>query len=412
MEKMNMNTVLDKIDVHNYDERLEKQVRLLERSAMIPENKLVVREFIDCCKIDPKIGTARIIKYIYTLRKIGELVDKPFNEMTEKDINSLLAKLQDQKTVKNRPYSTSSMDDFRKSISKLWRWLYFDQYSGDAPPVIKRMKLKSPNGKKEPEIYSKEEIKTIIDGMTTIRDKAFFSCLYDLGCRVSELLTRQIKHIRYSEEGDLQILIEADKTSNSHWETLFESVSYLTTWIRLHPLSNNPNAPLWTMQRKKGYIIPLSYPAVRKCFSSICKKRNIRQGKCNIIHMIRKSKATHDLADGVPITYIESRGSWTKGSQALQNCYISILQKDKDNAYKKKYSMAIVEKESRTDLTKCKRCESIMDHDAKFCPRCGLPSNMKVLAEMKDIDRKLVEVMDKDTLSELVKKLVLEEMKK
>ena len=53
---------------------------------------------------------------------------------------------------------------------------------------------------------------------------------------------------------------------------------------------------------------------------------------------MRKSKATHDLADGVP--YIENRGSWAKGSKALRDVYLFVSQQDKDNAYRRKYNMA------------------------------------------------------------------------
>ena len=194
---MNMNpnelykmSFADKIVVHDHKEHLKKQKQLLDEAAITPDNKELIIDFVNFCKSQGNIGDARLVKYMYSLRRIGELIDKSFKEINEKDINTLLAKFQDSKSVKGKPYSHHSLADFRKAISKFWRWLYFDEYHGDAPPMIKRMKIAN-NEKRKPEIFSKEEIALIINGATNVRDKAFFSCLYDLQCRVSELLSRQ-----------------------------------------------------------------------------------------------------------------------------------------------------------------------------------------------------------------------------
>ncbi|MFA4820326.1 MAG: tyrosine-type recombinase/integrase [Candidatus Aenigmatarchaeota archaeon] len=405
-----MNPLSDyRIDVHNHKHKIELQKQILSESTMLDTNKQLIYDFFNFCKSQERIGDARLVKYLYTLRKIGEIADKPFRDVTDKDINEILTRLQEGNSVKGKPYSSHSINDFRKSISKFWRWLYYDEYQGDAPPPIKRMKTKQSNGKHEPEIYTKDEITLFLNGTINVRDKAFFSCLYDLQCRVSELLSRQMKHVRYTENGDVQILIEADKTDNSHWETLFESIGNFTTWLRLHPLPDDPNAPLWTMRTQK-MIKPLSYPAVRKVFYSSCKRQSLRRLK---IHTFRKSKATHDLADGVPITYIESRGSWSKGSKALQDCYLSIQQIDKENAYRKKYNMTVNNGHNEVkELKRCNRCESITETDARFCVRCGLPTDMKVVTELNNIEKKLPQLIDTEMLSELVKRVVMEEMKK
>ncbi|MBI2971027.1 MAG: tyrosine-type recombinase/integrase [Candidatus Aenigmarchaeota archaeon] len=420
----------EKIDVHGYERQIEIQRSLLEKAQIKDDNRQLIKDFINFCEVDPKVGLSRVRLYYYTLRRLAELTDKIFREMAEVDIINLLAKLKEYKTCickkkqKNRAsckgmkcqgkrYSEQSLLDFRKAISKFWRWLYFDQYCGQAPPQIRRIKCGALSNKKEPDVYSKEEIKALIDGMTTIRDKAFFSCLYDLQCRVSELLSRQIKHLRYTEGGDIQILIEAEKTQISHWETLFESVPQFVSWQRLHPMPFNPNAPLWTVMKKSGNIVPLHYPLVRKIFLNACKRQNIRLGKRNSIHMIRKSKATHDMADGIPITFIESRGSWTKGSRALQNCYLSVIQKDKDNAYKKKYGIPVNNgHEIPMELKTCTRCHVYLENAAKFCHTCGFPTDRSIMAKMQEISKATAELVDKDMLSEMIKKIVMAELEK
>ncbi len=416
-----------RIDVHHYDQQIEIQKQLLEKANIRDDNRQTIKDFANFCKIDNKVGLSRLRLYYYALRNIAELTDTHFKDMTEMDIIGVLSRLQDHKYErhgKTYNYSEQILQDYRKAISKFWRWLYFDEYRGEAPPQIRRIKVSSKNGKSEPEIYSREEIKKIIDSMPTIRDKAFFACLYDLQPRSSELLTRQLKHVRYNEHGNLEIFIESTKNKNSHWETLFESVPYFVTWLRLHPTPDDPNAPLWIAKKYKRKdaagsateitplnderIQPMSYPLARKIFITVCKKQGIRPIK---MHMLRKSKATHDLADGVPVSYIESRGSWSKGSKALQDCYLAIMKNDKDNAYQKKYNIVNNNHTPTNDIQACERCHVYLERGAKFCHTCGFPVDKTLIAKAEELNKAAAELVDKDMLSDMIKKIVLAELK-
>ncbi|MBI4162956.1 MAG: tyrosine-type recombinase/integrase [Candidatus Aenigmarchaeota archaeon] len=401
----------EKIDVHNHEESIKTQEYLLEYAKITQENKQAIKDFLNYCKVDPKIGNTRILKYAYMLRRIGELVDKQFKEIDEKDMNALLAKIQDLKSNKKKTYSINTLTDFRRTISKFWRWLYYDKFYGDAPPCIKRMRLKSPIDKSEPEIFSKEEIKKLLGGMLNVRNKAFFACMYDLQCRVAELLSRQVKHIQYTEDGNFQILIEATKSNKSHWETLYESASLFSAWLNTHPFPNEPNAPLWVLMRKKGDVRELGYANTRKIFLNACKRQKIRVGKRSNMHMLRKSKATHDIADGVPLTYVESRGSWSKGSRALQECYLSVQQQDKNNAYRKKYGMPSSNGDvDKTLLKSCERCHVNLSENIKFCHNCGFPTDKSIMAKMQEINKATTELVDNNMLSEMIKKIVIAEL--
>jgi len=402
----------ESIDIHHNQFKLEKSRLLLEKENILESNKQHINRFLDYCITNPKINYSTILKYCYVMRIIGKISDKDFRNMDENDINTLLVKIQGLKTVKGRPYSEQSARDFRKTISRFWRWLYIKEYKGRAPPPIENFHVCRISSNKEPEIFTREEIKKIINGAANHRDKAFFHCLYDLGCRVSELLSRQIKHIRYNEEGDIQILIEAEKTRKVHWETLFESAADFTTWLRIHPLNSTPNAPLWPLMKNFG-IKPMSYALTRKIFLKIINKQNIRPGMKSIIHMLRKTKATHDMEDNVPIPFIESRGSWSKGSEALQKCYISIHNKNKDNAYKKKYNMKLSEtKAQQNTLTECKRCAAKLEEGTKFCFRCGFPTDKSTIQKIQQANQQVTSLIDKDMLSEMVKKIVMESIEK
>jgi integrase/ribosomal protein L40E len=444
----------EKIDVHRYAERLAEQPELLMKENMLSENRQAITEFIDFCKVNPKIGEGRLIKLYYMLRKIGSACDKPFRQMDEKDVLRMIAKLQDLKTmprnhqalirridglsnklpgargkdakkiaakidslksemdaIKPRPLSDGTKTDLRKAVVQFWRWLYYDQYYGDKPPMVRRICTSCLQAGGEPEIYTKDEVEKIIAGMRSPRDKAFFSCLYDLGCRVSELLSRQIRHIDYSKNGEIRILIEADKTRKTHWEPLYESVQHFVTWMHTHPNPKDQNAPIWTIRKldKNGrsYIVPMSYATANKMFDSAISKEGIKTNRKAIMHMLRKSKATHDSDDGVPIQHIEKRGSWSKGSMALRQCYLSAQQKQKDDAYSRKYGLPTDEDEKqKTELKTCLRCSTPLGGRASFCTRCGHPVSMKVAVMQQFVNEAVPEAISKSQLSELVKQYI------
>ncbi len=431
----------EKIDVHKYEEKIKGQELLLEQAAIPEGNKQLIKDFIAFCKADPKVGGSRVRLYLYTLRNIALWTgNKNFKEMEKKDIAELIAKLKAHKFVpkkrlnqfniecrersvgeeerirllaeltekEGRFYSSNTIEDYLKTIKKFWKWLY--DTDDEDPPQTRWLRTRANRTDEEPQVFTKVEIKKLIDGCNSPRDKAFFSCLYDLDCRVSELLTRQIKHLKYDEDGDIQILIESEKTRKKHWEVLFESAPLLATWLRMHPSPSEPDAPLWTNTRRNGRIDNLTYPNARKIFMTICRNQQIRPGRRNIIHMLRKSKATHDIMDGVPLSVIESRGSWSKGSRALHQCYISIQDEDKKNAYRKKYGMPSLNghKDEPVELQRCDRCHAILESNSKFCANCGFCID-KMMREMsKRANEEVATLVDEKMLSEMVKKIVTE----
>ena len=165
--------------------------------------------------------------------------------------------------------------------------------------------------------------------------------------------------------------------------------------------------------RTGSEIVPLKYVTARKVFLNACKRQGIRPGKRNPMHMFRRSKATHDMADGVPVNFIEARGSWSKGSRALQQCYISVQQRDKDNAYRKKYGVATAGAQERpTELTRCRRCECVMQASEKYCPRCGMPTSAKCLIDRDRVAKWTADLVDREMLSAMIKRIVREELKR
>ncbi|MGC8696811.1 MAG: hypothetical protein ACP5UD_10470, partial [Conexivisphaera sp.] len=78
-----------KLDIHDYQERVESGYRKLERAKVNEQNRNDIREF---AKLIESMGLSkgRVAKLIFTVITIAEKVDKPFREMTRKDVESLM----------------------------------------------------------------------------------------------------------------------------------------------------------------------------------------------------------------------------------------------------------------------------------------------------------------------------------
>jgi len=85
----------------------------------------------------------------------------------------------------------------------------------------------------------------MIDKAYHIRDKALISVLYESRCRISDLLTRRIKHIVFDEYGAILMI---DRKTGMRRIRLIQSVPLLANWIENHPQRDNPNSFLCLLE--------------------------------------------------------------------------------------------------------------------------------------------------------------------
>ncbi|MBI4896371.1 MAG: hypothetical protein HY832_02380 [Candidatus Aenigmarchaeota archaeon] len=142
---------------------MDTQKRLLEQASFNPDNKQLIKEFMDSCAADSNISDPTILKYCFNLRNIAALTTKHFKDLDEKDFVSIIARIREHRTPHGNPYTEQSMQGYIKAISKFWRWLYRDTYFGEAPPHIRIVRGLKRNCHKEPHIFSKEDIQKILN---------------------------------------------------------------------------------------------------------------------------------------------------------------------------------------------------------------------------------------------------------
>ena len=122
-----------KIDIHH---RVKQYRRAREKfdadTKIIPENKERISNFLRDCtlgktvrgKSKKKIGPARCLKYLSMLTRISDEMQKPFDEVTQSDMETFVEQLEEGRmlTRSKRSFSNESKADYKKTIKKFWKW--------------------------------------------------------------------------------------------------------------------------------------------------------------------------------------------------------------------------------------------------------------------------------------------------
>jgi len=223
------------------------------------------------------IGARTIKKYRVWLPKLSKWFKKPFNTLSEQDVDNFRKKLKDDE-IRNdskKPYKESVKRDIeQKFLKTLLNYLnkpelayFISTYSDEI----------------EVPALSKEEIEQIVS-MSKLREKVIFQIMFDGGFRADEFLNIQFKDIKtdaLKSDGYFKIRITKSKTLKRTVALLMSATTQiLKEWLQIH-------------EKQKG----TSKPLVDISYRHLC--LNIKRMGDKVLkkhlhpHILRHSSATH-----------------------------------------------------------------------------------------------------------------------
>lgn len=144
-----------------------------------------------------------------------------------------------------------------------------------------------------PNVYSREEIKRIIDCIKNPKHKTLIFLIYSAGLRVSELLNMRVEDILVDRR---MVFIRRSKGRKDRYTTLAESaLSMITEYM----IKNKPNNYLFEGQYGGQY----SSTSIRNILHRAKSKANVTT--VGSVHTLRHSFATHLLENGTDLRYIQ-----------------------------------------------------------------------------------------------------------
>jgi integrase/recombinase XerD len=149
-----------------------------------------------------------------------------------------------------------------------------------------------------PEILSREEISSIIDGCKTLKHKALLLVAYSAGLRVSEVAALRIKDI---DSKGMRIFVNSGKGGKDRYTFLSEVCLQVLRqyWREYRP--NHPKGWLFPGRNNKNHITDV---AIGNALHDAAKKANIT--KSISIHTLRHSFATHLFEEGATVLQIKN----------------------------------------------------------------------------------------------------------
>ena len=192
-----INLILDDMEESLTNRQMDQlQKVLLQRLSEKPianykyRNEDYVEMFIEAKRIEG-CSERTLVYYETTVKNFFSKVTEHVRKVCTEDIREYLIAYQ-----KVNNCSKVTVDNIRRNLSSFFSWLEEEDYIIKSP--IRRIH-KIRTGTTVKETFSDENIETMRDGCSNIRDLALIDFLYSTGVRVGELVNLDIKDIDFEE---------------------------------------------------------------------------------------------------------------------------------------------------------------------------------------------------------------------
>jgi integrase/recombinase XerD len=390
----------DHIDIHNYQQRLERAVRFLKAHPKVTdENKVEILKFLEHIKAE-NLSLARQVSYVQWMTTIAvTLRRKDFTQTKKQDVEVLLAKFN------AREWSDATKENYHEAVKKFWRWLR-KLPKGEDPEETEWVKVGGAKGRKlvPKELLTGEEANSLIAAAEHPRDKAYAAVTDETGARPEEILSAKIRQVQFDEYG--AVLMVNGKTG---WRRirLIRSAPLLARWLDNHPRRDDPNSPLWVNVGTTRHGGAFDYNAARKILRELGRRAGIK--KRIYPYLFRHSTATR-LANLLTEAQMCQYFGWRQGSR-MPSFYVHLSGRDVDNKMLELYGLKQKDEGLAKEIQVCQRCQSNNSPVSKFCNRCGSALNLRSALETDQRINTAGQVMETLLKDPEVKSLLAEKIR-
>jgi site-specific recombinase XerD len=385
-------------DIYEYDRIFRRTLERLELERNIcDENKQNIRKFVEHL-FARNISKPRIIKYINHLVVLARIAGKPFQQLGKEDMERLVTQ------INIREYTEHTKRDYKVILKRFYQWLRgCNEEEHEYPSEVKWIRTRLQTKRLLPEaLLTMQEIKTLVEATENLRDRALILTHYESGCRIGETLSLRIVNVGFDQYG--AVLIVDGKTGPRRVRVIAAAPA-LASWLSIHPLRADPNAPLWVGIGTVGRNESLSYNAVRAVLRRLGKKTGLK--KRLYTHLLRHTRAT-ELASILTEAQMKELLGWVQGSD-MPSVYVHLSGRDVDSALLKAHGLTQNQEEkARIELTStvCPRCKQKAGPEAQFCPSCGMTLDLKAAVKLEEERTKADQIMNMLMKDEEVRKLL------
>lgn len=273
-------------------------------------------------EVKPQTLLSGLDSIVALARHLGE---RAWNEALRDDIITTIsdhrfAKGQhNSKTAKmpTRKLAASTKHQWSIHLRTFYQWL-LELDRDEKPPQFRRLpfpKVDAMRQRGSELTLKRHEVKQLLAGAQTTRDRLIIGLLLELGLRVSEAAAIRLDTVHVRPYG-YQITLPKDEPGlktgpREHPLGMIHAAPYLTAWLKEHPRRHEPRAPLLVAMSNRNQGSRMTGKTVSDVVARCAKRAGIRHIHA---HMMRHTSATLKIAAGWQPELIRIVHGWSKES--------------------------------------------------------------------------------------------------
>jgi integrase/recombinase XerD len=350
-------------DIHGFDLKLTQSMAKLNTVETSEHNKQLVMDFLKSYKRKGNRKSTLATNCAIFSQILSRYYKKDLDMMTEDDFDSILDSLEREKLTDY---------NYRKTIKKFFRWLTND----DVPKWVKDIRMPQTKTPVQPQdLLTKDEVDRLLNACDSPREKAMIAIALDSALRVGALGTLKIRSVVQNKSGAVLYISPTSrniKSSQPKPIPITWSVGYLNKWLDVHPLKDNPDAPLWVNLHGKTRNQIMTYKIIRQSLLKVAKAAGLKRRV--FYHLFKHQKVTDMMLNGFSDQEINYQAGWAKGSTRMLDVYGNFKDIDMVKSIFERQGLKPNDEEStqRVTLKKCPRCDAILVSNARSCHQCTL----------------------------------------
>ena len=371
--------ILKKKGIHDY-ESIMKGVKRQIKNELSAENVELIAQY-DMEMVRQSIAIATRQKHLRTLLGLSRLLRKNWKSVGKNDIEKLVYDIM-QNYSDSSGKETNYSYDHKKVLKIFFRWIKLGSREfievGD-PPETARVRMKKVRDKIiREDLLTEDDISRLLFACgENTRDRAFIDCHYEGGTRPGEILSLQIKHVKFDKYG---ATLHVDGKTGPRTVRLVKSTPNLANWLSTHPFKDDPDAFVWINLLKNHFGEQLNYPAARAMVNRRARIAHLEK-RVNL-NMFRHSEATNS-AKFMTEAQLRKRHGWSPESK-MPAKYVHMINADVDAAIFEHLGIKIQKKEEENKPKICQICEMPNSPDSTMCSKCGKPLSLETAIEKEE----------------------------
>lgn len=403
-------------DIHNLTATLQANVnKISENSSISQRDKDIlvngVQEapsFLTYLR-NQGMSKSRIMRYVSCWNRIDEFTDWDIEEVDKNKMSHFIGQIHQDEFCKRNgdPFADSTKREYKKSIRKMYtdyleefkqQLRVEDEYKGEE--LINFTLTIDRSFTDSDRLPTPSEVKSLVENMEKIRDKAYLMMLWSTGGRHGEVLGLKWKDVKFTNSVG-KVIFRDTKTGGDHTVPMSEAYPFIKRLRENDPKSGNPSTYLF---RSSTTDTQLSATGASNILKRAKEETDISEKIKVNPHAFRKGRTSYWGRQGKNESWICKHMNWAQGNAIVRHyCRISREDVETDVAE----HLGLEHQDRRTNeeskiLTpsECYDCGAVNSFEADVCEQCGSVLDSGELFVKAQIEEKSVKFMEEVIKSE------------